>query len=235
MKSFIQFILEQNQNPLGKRIQKPRSTKLGRPYPWESMKKRVWRVDPVDRSKEDAFSSHDYAIYDNGTSPLPSGHNVKPGDDHGPDGKVRRIKKLTFASPRRPNSFYGAFPRKGSDGNPVRGAAVFDQDKMFGKNHDPNYRGQIHTTAADWKRVPRHVAIHSAHHGGWRTDPTYSGREEVTTEKSPEDVRHHGVVNTREFIRSQYDVVIHPDHKSIRRAVRKIQRDSPHLSALYQG
>jgi hypothetical protein len=222
MKSFVQFILEQSHTTS---------------FPWkkEGMENRVWRVDPPDRSTADVFNRHDYAIYDNGTSPLPSGHNVKPGDKQGSGGTVRRVLNLTFASPGSPNAFYGAFPRKGADGNPVRGVALFDQDKMWGKNRDPNYKGQIHTTAADWNNVPRQVAIHSAHSDGWSTDSSYSGMEEVTSEKNARDVRSHGLVNTRKLVNSQYNVVIHPDHETLQRAVEKIQRGSPQLSRLDQG
>jgi len=222
MKSFAQFILEQSQA-------------TGFPWKKEGMGERVWRVDPPDRSTSDVFKRHDYAIYDSGTAPVLPGRNVNPGDEHGSAGTVRRVSNLAFASPGRPNAFYGAFPRKGPDGNPVRGVALFDQDKMWGKNRDSNYKGQIHTTSADWKNVPQQVAIHSAHPDGWSTDSSYSGGEEVTSEKDARDVRSHGIVDTRKLVKSQYNVVIHPDHETLQRAVEKIQKDSPHLSRVNQG
>ena len=170
---------------------------------WNS--KRVYRVDPVGR--ENVFRRYDYAVLGKdgkyvGTAPLSQNDNVKPGDEmHG--HYVHAVKKMTFATPGRPNAFYAAFGRKaGPNGTPVQGAAVYDEDKMFGKNYDPNYKGTIHTTEEALKSMPKSVAVHSAHGDGFKTE-SFSGKEEVSSSNLAQNIKHEGNINTHQLLANQ--------------------------------
>ena len=218
MKSFKSYIIEAKKSSTS----------------WDS--NRVYRVDPVGR--ENVFQRYDYAVLgkdgkDVGTAPLSQNHNVKPGDEmHGHD--VHAVKKMAFATPGRPNAFYAAFGRKaGPNGTPVQGAAVYDEDKMFGKNYDPSYKGTIHTTEEALKSMPKSVAVHSAHGDGFKTE-SFSGKEEVTSEHPAKDVQHEGNLNTHVLLKNQYNIVVHPNVKSIKRTLEQIKKKSPNLSILDQ-
>lgn len=217
MKTFKQFIAEEkNQKTLS----------------------RVYRVDPVGR--EDPWKKSDFAVLRNnsgniaGTAPLPNNHKVKGGDDH-LGHKVDRVEEdIAFATPHKPNSFYGAFGRKaGPKRTPVRGAAVYDEHKMFGgdKEH-ADYKGELHTTQADYDAMPEHVKVHSASSDGWKTED-YSGKDEVTSNSDAKDTDSH-VVKTKDLVHSQYKVIIHPNYDSIKKHLDKVAKDSPHLSQLNQ-
>ena len=216
MISFKQFIIEQTSST------------------WDSS--RVYRVDPVGR--KDVFERNNYAVLgkngtDVGTAPLPKEHNIKPGDTmHGHD--VHDVKEMVFATPGKPNAFYAAFGRKaGPNGTPVQGAAVYDEDKMFGKNSDPNYKGTIHTTEEALKSMPSSVAVHSADGANFKTE-SFSGKEEVTSEDPVGDVKHEGDLNTHELLRDQYKIVVHPNVESIRKTLAQTRKETPNLSILDQ-
>lgn len=203
-------------------------------------KNRVFRVDPTDRPVESSWSSNDYAVLRDkntgtvaGTAPLRQGHTVRAGDTHLGHDVDRIERNTTFATPHRGNAFYGAFTRKGgADGQPVRGAAVFDQEKMFGAKRDKKYKGEIHTTREDFDKVPEKVTVSSADADGFSTKD-YSGKDEVTSDKPAQNIKSK-VVNTKRLIRQQYRVVFHPDHASIKAHLAKVQKEAPHLSVLDQ-
>ena len=216
MKSFRQYIKEENN------------------YEWDN--NRVYRVDPVGR--KNVFQRYSYAVLgkngeDVGTAPLPENHDVKKGDEfHGHD--VHEVKDMAFASPGKPNAFYGAFGRKaGPNGTPVRGAAVYDENKMWGKKGDPTYRGEIHTTKENLENMPSHISVHSASGKGWKTE-NFSGKEEVTSEHSAEDEKHEGHIPTLDLLKTQYKIVVHPNVKSIQQHIANIKEKNPNLSVLDQ-
>ena len=105
--------------------------------------------------------------------------------------------------------------------------------EMFGKNYDPNYKGTIHTTEEALKSMPKSVAVHSAHGDGFKTE-SFSGKEEVTSEHPAKDVQHEGNLNTHVLLKNQYNIVVHPNVKSIKRTLEQIKKKSPNLSILDQ-
>lgn len=196
---------------------------------------RVFRIDA--RPPEEAWGRNDYAIINDGkgnrgTTNLSQGHNVKPGDKYkGLD--VEDVQKLAFATPHRPNAFYAAVGRTaGANGEPVRGAAVYDEDKMFGKKRDPQYKGEIHMTQNDYDAIPKTVRVHSASGAGWNTE-SYSGKDEVTSQKPATDTKYEDV-DARKLIHDQYNVVIHPSIQSIKNHLEQVAKTQPHLSVLNQ-
>lgn len=196
---------------------------------------RVYRVDPIGRT--DVFKEHPYATLGenggDGTAPVETGQNIKSGDIlHG--HKVHEVRQMAFASPGKPNSFYGAFGRAAEpNGAPVKGAAVYDENKMWGQNRDPNYKGTIHTTQENLDNMPKYISVHSADGKGFKTEP-FSGKEEVTNTEPVKDVQSHGKVKTMDLLKQQYHIKIHPDVESIRKHLEKTQKESPHLSVLNQ-
>lgn len=194
---------------------------------------RVYRVDPVGRTE--VFQKNRYAILgengEAGTAPVEQ--NVKPGDTlYGQ--KVHEIRKTTFASPGKPNSFYGAFGRTaGPGGTPVKGAAVFDENKMWGSNRNPNYKGTIHTTQENLDNMPEYISIHSAASKGFKTEP-FSGKEECTSSDDVQDVQSHGKVKTIDLLKQQYHIKIHPDVESINDHLNKVKKEQPNMSVLDQ-
>lgn len=216
MKSFKTFIRENNVSV------------------WNS--DRVYRVDPVGR--QNVFKRYSYAILgkdgkDVGTAPLPQNHNVKPGNQlHGHD--VHEVKDMAFASPGKPNAFYGAFGRSaGSNGTPVKGAAIYDESKMWSKDGNSEYKGEIHTTEENLKNMPSHISVHSAAGENWRTE-SFSGKEEVTSEHPATDVKHEGNIPTMDLLKRQYKIVIHPNVESIKQHISSIREKDSKLSILDQ-
>jgi hypothetical protein len=198
---------------------------------------RVYRVDPVDR--EDVWKKSDYAILKDpktnqmtGSAPLPPNHNVQAGDKQ--QGQlVDRVENLSFATPNKPNAFYGALGRNaGPNGSPVQGAAVYDENKMWGKNADPSYRGELHTTQKDYDNIPKEIKVSQADGDGWKTED-YSGKEEVTTNKEIKNTSS-DIVNTRDLLNKQYKVIIHPNVQSIKKHLDGVAKSNPELSILRQ-
>lgn len=192
---------------------------------WDS--NRVYRVDPVDRDPEAGWKASDYAILKNksqitGSAPLSGDHNVKPGDKLG-QATVDRTEKVAFATPNMPNAFYGVAGRKaGPGGTPAPGAAVFDENKMFGPNRVPGYKGTLHTTQDVLDKMPTHVTVSSAHGDGWKTED-YSGKEEVTSSKPARDIQSQKV-KLSDLLHQQYNVVVHPNVDSIKKAISKVPK-----------
>lgn len=186
----------------------------------------VYRVDPVPRPVKDSWAHQRYGIMKNnaGSGPLDS---IKDKSE------IDRETKETFATPNRPNMFYGALPRKGNNGSPVRGAAVYDENKLFGTGRRrTQYKGEIHMTQEDFDNIPEKVRISSARSRGFSRKP-YNDKGEVTSNKAIRGVRSR-IVNTRQHLQRQYNIVIHPNHQSIRDHIDKIQKEQPHLSVLNQ-
>lgn len=191
---------------------------------WDPSK--VYRVDPIER--KNPWKSSDYAVTENGNGNWPSPDNQKPqgykvGDTWNGNKIIDKVTR-TFASPYQPNSLYAALGRSaGADGGPVPGVAIYDEDQMWGENRNPTYKGTIHITKDDYKRIPKQVNVHSADRTpDWKTE-SFSGKEEVT---SPTDATNTSVqrVNTRDLLNSQYNVIQHDTHEDLIAAVRK-QRD----------
>lgn len=200
---------------------------------------RVYRVDPVDR--KDPWKKSDFAVIKNkesnqiaGTAPISDNQDVKPGGKYLGHTVDRVEKQIAFATPHRPNSFYGAFGRKaGPNGTPVKGAAIYDEHKMFGgDSKHSDYKGELHTTQSDYDAIPEHVRVHSASGEGWKNE-NYSGKDEVTTSADIKDTDSQ-IVKTRDLLHSQYKVIIHPNLESIRSHLEKVAKENPHLSQLSQ-
>lgn len=187
---------------------------------------RVFRVDPVDRSVEDSWKNQEYGVLPNnaGTGAL---NQIPKGM------KIDRVEKTTFATPGRPNLFYGALGRNaGPNGTPVRGAAVYDENKMFGEKRDRSYKGELHITQEDYDNIPEKVRVSHAD-GGAFSQKAYSDKSEVTSDGPIKDIRSK-IVDTRAHLNRQYNVVIHPNVDSIRSHIEKVQKEQPHLSILNQ-
>lgn len=194
----------------------------------------VYRIDPVDRSG-DLWKRSDYAVLGSGgvaqgTAPL------KPGQEIGDsvDGyEIIDIERgIAFATPHRPNSFYAACPRKGKDGSPVSGTAVYDEDRMYGSGLDLGYRGTLYMTQDDWDNMPDSVAVSRADGAGWCTKK-YSGMDEATCPYPASNVMR-SVERTEDLVRSQYDVMIYPDQESVDAAVAADMAANPGMSMLKQ-
>jgi hypothetical protein len=191
---------------------------------------RVFRVDPPDRPIEDCWKHQSYNIHPDGTSPSHPKDKLGIGDTTEDGNKIIGKRDLVFASPDKPNGFYAALPRKGKNGGPVRGAAVYDEDRMWGDNREKGYKGTLHTTKEDWNNIPDTVRVSSADAKGFSTE-NFSGKEETTTSESPSNIKSK-IINSRNLIRSQYNVVFHPNHESIRSAIAQHQKENTNSSVL---
>ena len=188
--------------------------------------KRVFRVDPVNRPVEDSWKNQEYGV-------LPNNAGSAPLSQIKDRSKIAKVERTTFATPDRPNLFYGALGRKaGPNGTPVRGAAVYDENKMYGDKRDRSYKGELHMTQADYDNIPKEVRVSHARASSFSHKP-YSGKDEVTSDKPVEDLKS-TVVNTRRHLHRQYNIVIHPDIESIRAHLDRVQKEQPHLSVLNQ-
>lgn len=203
---------------------------------------RIYRVDPVGRTNPWARS--DYAVLKNpkngqilGTSPLPQDHNVKPGDvlDGDDQSVVHKVVNRAFATPYTPNGFYGAFGRTaGPNGSPVEGVAVYDENKMWGEDRDPNYKGTLHITKDNLARIPKYVNVHSADRTpDWQTE-NFSGKEEITSPNDPVNPKKQKV-RTRDLLNSQYNMVVHNNTSDMMNAAREQIKNNPNLSVLNQA
>jgi len=195
----------------------------------------VYRIDPIDR-KGDLWKRSDYSLIGTGgkiqgTSPLRPGQNV---GDSTPEGhEIYDIEKgIAFATPHRPNAFYAACPRKGKDGRPVSGTALYDEDKMYGNQLDLKYKGVLHITKHDYDNIPDKILVSKADGKGWTTKE-YSGKDEVTSSEPATNVSS-VIEDTKKLVSSQYDIVIHRDQNSVDNAVENALRENPGLSVLKQ-
>ena len=196
--------------------------------------KYVFRIDPIDRVG-DLWKRSDYAIIGSGgkaqgTAPLKDGQKV--GDFVDGYEIIDIERGIAFATPHRPNSFYAACPRRGKDGSPVSGTAIYDEDKMYGSDLDLSYRGTLHMTQHDWDNIPDNVVVSRADGVGWCTKE-YSGKDEATCSEPAIGIVSR-VESTEDLVRSQYDVKIHPDQESVNAAVDAEIAADPGLSMLKQ-
>lgn len=192
----------------------------------QEARKRVFRVDPEERPVENSWENQEYGVLPNnaGTGVL---NQIPKGT------KIDRVERTTFATPGRPNMFYGALGRSaGPNGTPVRGAAVYDENKMFGEKRDRSYKGTLHMTQSDYDNIPEKVRVSHAD-GSSFSQKAYSDKSEVTSDGPIRDIKS-TVVNTRKHLHRQYNVVIHPNIDSIRSEIERVQKEQPHLSVLNQ-
>ena len=172
---------------------------------------RVYRVDPSDR--KDTWKKTNYAAGQWGSAPLPVDSHKKVGDDAG--GGNTPIETITkpsvFATPNKPNAMY-AVPRKGKNGKPVQLAHV---------KHPDEEKGKLYITGKGLRQIPKEVKISSASSKNFTT-PYYADAEtERVSDKTPQDTKTNIVKNPVGFIKSQNNIEIRPNLKSIIKGIRK--------------
>ena len=198
MLTFKQYLLERNEENHKKSQELKRAG-------------RVYRVDPSDR--KDTWKQTNYAAGRWGSAPLPVNSPKKVGDDAGGGNTpIETITKpLAFATPDKPNAIY-AVPRNGKGGKPVQLAHVKRPDEE---------KGKLFITRKGLKQIPKEVKISSASSKNFTT-PYYADPEtERVSDKTPQDTKTTIVKNPVGFIKSQNNIEIRPNVKSIIKGIRK--------------
>ena len=198
MLTFKQYLLERNEENHKKSQELKRAG-------------RVYRVDPSDR--KDPWKQTRYGVGRWGSATLPDNSPKKVGDDAG--GGNTPIETITkpsaFATPDKPNAMY-AVPRKGENGKPVPLAHV---------KHPDEEKGKLFITRRGLEQIPKEVKISSASSKNFTTPYYADSATERVSDKTPQDTKTTIVKNPVGFIKSQNNIEIRPNVKSIIKAIRK--------------